>query len=97
MALGPAITVGCTFITRSKFSASNFWTDCIKYNATCAQYIGEICRFLIGTPSIPEEKQHKIRAMYGVGLGKEIWTEFVTRFNVSELIRIKLTEKPRYK
>ena len=38
--------------------------------------------FVLGTPSIPEEKQHKLRCMYGVGLSKDIWTEFVSRFQV---------------
>ena len=29
---------------RKKFSARHFWSDCVKYEATTAQYIGEICR-----------------------------------------------------
>ena len=29
---------------RKKFSARHFWSDCVKYKATTAQYIGEICR-----------------------------------------------------
>jgi hypothetical protein len=27
---------GITIAIREKFSASNFWTDCIKYNATAS-------------------------------------------------------------
>jgi solute carrier family 27 fatty acid transporter 1/4 len=27
-----------------KFSASQFWSQCIKYNVTVAQYLGEIIR-----------------------------------------------------
>lgn len=33
-------------------------------------------------PQIPEEKQHKVRLMYGNGLRPEIWQAFVNRFGV---------------
>ena len=53
-----------------------------RYRATCAQYIGEICRFLLQTPTCREETQHQLRMMYGVGLRPEIWRQFVARFRV---------------
>jgi solute carrier family 27 fatty acid transporter 1/4 len=31
------IVNGCTLALRDKFSASNFWKDCIKYNATVSK------------------------------------------------------------
>lgn len=31
---------------------------------------------------MPEEKNHKMRLIYGNGLRAEIWQEFVNRFNV---------------
>lgn len=37
---------------RSKFSASQFWDDCRKYNVTIIQYIGEIMRYLCNTPQV---------------------------------------------
>lgn len=48
MALGVTILSGATLLLRSKFSATQFWIDCVQYKATCAQYIGEMCRFLLG-------------------------------------------------
>lgn len=82
MAVGAAINVGCSVIVRKKFSATNFWSDCVRYKATCAQYIGEICRFLLQSPVSPDEKKHQLRMMYGVGLRPEIWKEFVIRFSI---------------
>lgn len=32
--VGQALLTGNTVVIRKKFSASNFWTDCIKYNCT---------------------------------------------------------------
>lgn len=90
MAVGSSIGVGCSVILRKKFSASNFWSDCKQYNATCAQYIGEICRFLLQTPPCPEEKEHGLRMMYGVGLRPQIWKEFVTRFNIPHIRYISM-------
>lgn len=34
MGIGMALIHGCTTVIRRKFSASNFWTDCIKYDCT---------------------------------------------------------------
>ena len=34
LGIGQMIQRGCTVVVRSKFSASQYWTDCIKYKAT---------------------------------------------------------------
>ena len=85
LGVGIVLLFGITMALRKKFSASNFWTDCIKYKCTSAQYIGEICRFLLLTPPKPEDTQHKVRFMFGNGLRPQIWTEFVKRFNIEEI------------
>lgn len=71
--------LGNTVCIRPKFSASKFWDDCIKYEATVTQYIGEICRYLLAQPEKPQDKQHHIRMMFGNGLRPQIWTEFSQR------------------
>jgi acyl-CoA synthetase (AMP-forming)/AMP-acid ligase II len=50
-----------------------------------AQYIGEICRYLMMVPVCPEEKQHKVRLMYGNGLRPQIWEAFVARFGIKQI------------
>ncbi len=47
-AMGASVHSGITVILRKGFSASNWWKDCVKYEATVAQYVGEIARFLLG-------------------------------------------------
>uniref|UniRef100_A0AC35EQU0 Long-chain fatty acid transport protein 4 n=1 Tax=Panagrolaimus sp. PS1159 TaxID=55785 RepID=A0AC35EQU0_9BILA len=80
--VGQMLLTGSTCVIRQKFSASNFWKDCVKYECTASQYIGEICRYLLAQPQIPEEQNHKMRLMYGNGLRQEIWQDFVDRFKV---------------
>lgn len=41
-----------TIVLRSKFSVSQFWDDCRKYNVTIIQYIGETMRYLCSTPQV---------------------------------------------
>lgn len=43
---------GMTIFLRRKFSASQFWDDCRKYNITVMQYIGETMRYLCNTPKV---------------------------------------------
>lgn len=43
---------GATCLLKRKFSASQFWKDCVKYNVTVIQYIGELCRYLVNHPAV---------------------------------------------
>ncbi|KAL0894631.1 hypothetical protein ABMA27_013188 [Loxostege sticticalis] len=80
--MGQALIFGCTIVLRKKFSASAYFKDCIKYNATAAHYIGEMCRYILATPPSQTDRQHKVRVVYGNGMRQVIWPEFVKRFNI---------------
>ncbi|XP_034231074.1 long-chain fatty acid transport protein 4-like isoform X2 [Thrips palmi] len=82
MSVGQALLFGSTLVIRKKFSASAYFSDCLKFECTVAQYIGEMCRYILSTPAKPEDTQHKIRLMFGNGLRPQIWKEFVDRFNI---------------
>ncbi|KAG8456220.1 hypothetical protein GDO86_002134 [Hymenochirus boettgeri] len=73
-------TTGATCLLKKKFSASQFWTDCKKYNVTVFQYIGELCRYLCNQPVREGEKDHKVRMAVGNGVRTEVWREFIRRF-----------------
>ncbi|KAL3865944.1 hypothetical protein ACJMK2_043288 [Sinanodonta woodiana] len=76
---------GATMVLRGKFSARHFWEDCRKYNVTIAQYIGELCRYLLAVPESPEDGKHCIRVMVGNGLRQDIWEKFQSRFKVPNI------------
>ncbi|XP_009192095.2 long-chain fatty acid transport protein 1 isoform X1 [Papio anubis] len=74
--VGQCLIYGLTVVLRKKFSASRFWDDCIKYNCTVVQYIGEICRYLLKQPVREAERRHRVRLAVGNGLRPAIWEEF---------------------
>ncbi|XP_046930415.1 long-chain fatty acid transport protein 2 isoform X2 [Lynx rufus] len=73
-------TTGATLVLRNKFSASQFWDDCRKYNVTVIQYIGELLRYLCNSPQKPNDRVHKVRIAMGNGLRGDVWREFIRRF-----------------
>ncbi|XP_069674178.1 long-chain fatty acid transport protein 4-like isoform X1 [Periplaneta americana] len=80
--IGQALFFGSSVVIRKKFSASAYMSDIRKYECTVGQYIGEMCRYILAVPPKPEDKQHKLRLIYGNGLRPQIWTKFVERFNI---------------
>uniref|UniRef100_A0A3Q3MGV9 Long-chain-fatty-acid--CoA ligase n=1 Tax=Mastacembelus armatus TaxID=205130 RepID=A0A3Q3MGV9_9TELE len=82
MGVGQCLLFGLTAVIRRKFSASRFWDDCVKYNCTVIQYIGEICRYLLAQPVRPSEAHHRVRIAFGNGLRPSVWKEFVQRFRI---------------
>ncbi|XP_039099220.1 long-chain fatty acid transport protein 1 [Hyaena hyaena] len=85
MGVGQCLIYGLTVVLRKKFSASRFWDDCVKYNCTVVQYIGEICRYLLKQPVREAEGQHRVRLAVGNGLRPAIWEEFTERFRVRQI------------
>jgi fatty-acyl-CoA synthase len=85
-ALGPAFLAGGSLVVRSKFSASEFWDDCRRYQPTLFQYIGELCRYLLNTPPHPYERDHNLRVAIGNGLRPEIWPKFQARFRIPRIM-----------
>uniref|UniRef100_A0A8D0HNK6 long-chain-fatty-acid--CoA ligase n=1 Tax=Sphenodon punctatus TaxID=8508 RepID=A0A8D0HNK6_SPHPU len=79
LGIGGCIELGATCVLRKKFSASQFWSDCKKYNVTTIQYIGELCRYLCKQPK-EGEKDHKVRLAVGNGVRSDVWREFLDRF-----------------
>ncbi|XP_042839285.1 long-chain fatty acid transport protein 6 isoform X2 [Panthera tigris] len=80
LGIGGCIELGATCVLKKKFSASQFWNDCRKYNVTVFQYIGELCHYLCKQPKREGEKDHQVRLAVGNGLRSDVWREFLDRF-----------------
>ena len=70
---------------RRSFSASAFWDDVHRYNATAILYIGELCRYLVNSPPHPKEMPNPIRVAVGNGLRPDIWPRFRARFGIDTI------------
>ena len=82
IALGMALAAGGSGFIREKFSASAFWTDCVREGCTLFVYIGELCRYLMNAPERAAEREHKVRACLGNGLRPDIYEAFQKRFGI---------------
>jgi fatty-acyl-CoA synthase len=69
-----------------KFSASNFWSDLVRFDCTLFQYIGELCRYLLKAPVSEFENQHRLRLACGNGLRGDIWEAFQSRFAIPRIL-----------
>ncbi|XP_077566934.1 long-chain fatty acid transport protein 2-like [Stigmatopora nigra] len=83
-----AIDIGITVALKSKFSSSQFWDDCRKYNVTVIQYIGEIMRFVCNTPKKANDREHKVRLAIGNGIRANVWKDFLNRFGNVQIFEL---------
>lgn len=83
-----AVAGGSAFALQRKFSASNFWRDIKKFEATSFGYVGELCRYLIETPHDEHEKDNRVTKVIGNGLRPSIWKTFKDRFGIDEVLEI---------
>jgi citronellyl-CoA synthetase len=78
------LCVGATMAIRRRFSSSEFWKDIKKFNANATVYIGELPRYLLNRPE-SEYIQGPLKKMFGLGLRKDIWEEFQSRFQIEHI------------
>ncbi|MEW5808428.1 MAG: long-chain-acyl-CoA synthetase FadD6 [Actinomycetota bacterium] len=85
VALSSVLNSGATLALGKSFSASKFWDDVIRYEATAFVYIGEICTYLLGKPERDTDRKHKVRVIAGNGLRPAIWDDFTNRFGIKRV------------
>jgi len=85
IAVSSVLNTGATLALGEKFSASKFWDEVNRYDATAFIYIGELCRYLLNQPPKPTDRANKVRLIAGNGLRPEIWDEFTGRFGIKRV------------
>lgn len=76
LGVGAALKYGVCMALRKKFSVRSFASDCIKYNCTHMQYIGELCRYLLSAAPSADDAKLKLEYAYGNGMRPDVWTPF---------------------
>jgi fatty-acyl-CoA synthase len=85
VALSAILNGGSTLALGKSFSASKFWDEVIRYDATSFVYIGEVCSYLLNQPEKDTDRKHKVRVIAGNGLRPAIWDEFTKRFGIDRV------------
>jgi fatty-acyl-CoA synthase len=85
VALSAVLNSGATLALGKSFSASRFWDEVIRYDATAFVYIGEICTYLLNQPPKDTDRKNKVRVIAGNGLRPSIWDEFTERFGIERV------------
>jgi fatty-acyl-CoA synthase len=85
VALSAVLNSGATLALGKSFSASKFWDEVIRYDATAFVYIGEICAYLLNQPPKDTDRKNKVRVIAGNGLRPSIWDDFTERFGIERV------------
>lgn len=85
---GSAIIGASGFAIRRKFSASQFWDDARRFNATTLGYVGELCRYLLDQPPSEQDRDNRVTKMVGNGLRPGVWATFKQRYGVEHICEL---------
>ena len=84
--LAATFLAGASLIIKRKFSVSQFWQDCIKYDAHHFIYIGDICKFLLNASDKNLAQKAKIKTCFGNGMLPDVWRQFKQDFAIGNIV-----------
>lgn len=65
-----------------RFSASQFWDDCRRFDAVEANTLGAMAPILMKQPERGDDRENPVRTFLSVGTPAGVWREFEERFGV---------------
>ncbi len=77
-----AIGLGTTLALSRRFSASRFWDETRRYEATEFNALGSMLQMLWNQPPRPDDADNPVRIVLSAACPKEIWRDFEKRFGV---------------
>jgi crotonobetaine/carnitine-CoA ligase len=90
--IGPAILADAKAVFVERFSASQLWDDCRRWNCTEANYIGGIIPILLKQEPREDDADNPLRLMVGAAAPADEWHAFHERFNTKLLEVYGMTE-----
>lgn len=73
---------GATFVLARRFSASRFLDDLLRYDVTYFNYVGRVLSYILAQPEREEEKQVRLKSVFGTEAPVRDRKEFARRFGV---------------
>jgi crotonobetaine/carnitine-CoA ligase len=90
--IGPAILADARAVIVERFSASQLWDDCRRWECTEANYIGGVIPILLKQTPRPDDADNPVRLMVGAAAPADEWHTFQERFNTKLLEVYGMTE-----
>ena len=78
-----ALAVGAKVGLSRRFSASRFWDDIRKYEATTFNALGAMIPILMKQPERDNDTDNKVRLVMSAACPAHMWEDFQTRFGVT--------------
>jgi crotonobetaine/carnitine-CoA ligase len=89
-----SIRLGAKLALAERFSASQFWSDCRRYDAVQISTLGGILPMLLKQPSRPDDRDNPVRVALSVGCPAAGWREFEERFAVRIIEWYGMSDSP---
>jgi crotonobetaine/carnitine-CoA ligase len=80
-----SLVAGRPMVVAPRFSASRFFDDVRKHDATVFNYIGAMLTMLYKQPERPDDAEHRVRLAIGGAAPAELWRRFERRFGLTIL------------
>ena len=98
LVLGAAMMIRAqgTFVLGHKFKTQTFWNEVRDSKATCIQYVGEMCRYLLSAPPSEGDRDHRVRMAFGNGMRPDVWNRFRERFGIDTVAEFYAATGPPY-
>ena len=87
-----ALVANASVVVAPRFSASKFWDDIRKYQATAFSYVGAVLPILLAQPQHPSDRDVPARKCFGGGAPKEVYEKVSQRFGVEVLEMYGMSE-----
>jgi crotonobetaine/carnitine-CoA ligase len=78
-----AMIAEAEMVLSDKFSASRFWDEIRKYEATQFNYLGAVIPILNKQPQKPNDRDNPVRIAFGAGCPQNVMDEFEKRFGLT--------------
>ena len=89
-----SIILGARLALAERFSASQFWDDCRRYNVVQVSTLGGIIPLLMKQPPLPNDRDNPVRIALSVGCPATVWREFEERFDVCIIEWYGMSDSP---
>jgi crotonobetaine/carnitine-CoA ligase len=81
--LWQALLVGATYSFGTRFSASGFWQEIRRSEATVTYMLGAMVHILLKRPAQPDDREHRLRVALSPATAQPLVEDFQRRFGVS--------------